>query len=301
MGLIAALLCTVFAASKDLVSKRLASRLSGNTSTFASFAFALPYYVVALAAFWMFGHNPLILTAAFLQLVFLRALTDTFAEGMKMHALAHGDISLVASFMSLSPVFLLALEPMVTGDRATPMGILGVVSVVSGSLVLLYRPPPGGWGSQKRGIALALAASVFFTLNTLLDTLASRTGAKTTSDFASAVFSGFAVTLLSALMVLPFVLGRSHWRDMAGQSAGLWGRGFLEMMFMVSKLYAVQYLPPSEVSSIMRMALLLSIVGGRVYFKEQDFRRRLVAGILIVAGVILITLLKGTGAVPSPS
>ena len=35
-------------------------------------------------------------------------------------------------------------------------------------------------------------------------------------------------------------------------------------------------------------SLLLSIIAGRVIFKEADFLRRLIAGLLILAGVIWI-------------
>ncbi len=248
----------------------------------------MPFYVLVLAAIWLAGENPIVYSWYFFQLIALRAITDIFAEGFKMHALAHGDISLVSSFMSLSPMFLLLLEPFVTDDKLSLQRMVGVVLVVCGSLVLLYKPPATGWARQRSGILLGIAASVFFTLNTLLDTLASRTGAKTTSDFSAAVFSAFAVTLLSALLIFPIVLRRTHWQSMTAHQNALWPRGFLEMVFMVSKLYALQHMAPSDVSSIMRLALILSIVGGRVYFREGDFRRRMAAGILIVVGVVIV-------------
>jgi drug/metabolite transporter (DMT)-like permease len=292
MALIAAYLCTTFAAAKDLVSKHLASHLHGNVSTFASFLFALPFYIAVLAVLWFVGPSPFVLTGLFLQLVLYRAITDVFAEGMKMHALAHGDISLVASFMSLSPLFLVIVEPFTTGDKTGTYGKLAVALVVCGSLMLVYRPSSDGWVRQRKGVLLAIGASVFFTANSLLDAEASRTGAKSTSDFGAAVFSGFMVTVLSAGLILPLVWRRHHWTAMAGQQKGLWTRGLFEMLFMICKLYALQHMAPSKVASIMRLAMLLSIIGGRVYFKEEEFRRRLAAGILIVIGVVIITSLE---------
>src|SRR5438128_5587010 len=49
MGFLAAVLSAGLSSAKDLLSKRLAFRLDGTVSTFASFFFALPYYVVVLA------------------------------------------------------------------------------------------------------------------------------------------------------------------------------------------------------------------------------------------------------------
>lgn len=57
---------------------------------------------------------------------------------------------------------------------------------------------------------------------------------------------------------------------------------------MVCKLYALQWMYAPAIASIQRLSLLLTIIGGRVFFKEGDFARRLAAGCLIVAGVVLI-------------
>src|ERR1700733_12021788 len=86
MGLLASLLSAVLATSKDLVSKRLAFRLDGMTSTYASFAYALPYYVLVLAVLWLLDRETFTCSLAFLWLVLLRSVTDTLAEAMKMHA-----------------------------------------------------------------------------------------------------------------------------------------------------------------------------------------------------------------------
>ena len=57
---------------------------------------------------------------------------------------------------------------------------------------------------------------------------------------------------------------------------------------MVCKLFALQSMTAPAMAGIQRLSLLLSIIGGRVFFREQDFKRRLAAGCLIVAGVAVI-------------
>jgi drug/metabolite transporter (DMT)-like permease len=281
MGLTASLLSAVFAASKDLVSKRLASRLDGTASTFASFAFALPYYFLALAALLFLGRETLAWSPAFLGLVLLRSVSDSLAEGLKMHAFAHGDISVVATFASLSPLFLLITSPLITGDSLSWPGIVALVLVVGGSLAVVYRPAVRDWAAQKRGILLATGAALFFSLNSCFDRLAVKEG--------NPVFAGFAMTLLSAVLLLPAVLRRADRREaLRAHRAGLWVRGFLEVSFMVSKLSALQFLQAPYVVGIQRLSLVLSILGGRVFFKEPDFGRRLTAAALILGGVFLI-------------
>ncbi len=285
MGVILSLLSACFSSAKDLISKRLAFQLDGTTSTFASFAFALPYYLVLLALLALLGRETFVYSGAFLLLVVLRSTTDTLAEGLKMHAFTHGDISVVASFFSLSPLFLLLTSPLITGDRLSVPGAAAVLLVVGGSLLLLYRPGHKSWRSQRRGILLASAAALFFSFNSCFDRLAVQKG--------TPVFAGFTMTLLSAAFLAPTLLLRpDRQKALRVSQRALWARGFLEVAFMVAKLSALQYLQAPYVVGLQRLALLLSIVGGRVFFREEDFLRRLVAGLLILLGVFLIAWLE---------
>ncbi len=186
MGLIAALTSAVLASAKDLVSKRLAFRLDGTASTFASFAYALPFYLVILAVLYFIGEETFTLSLAFLVLVLLRSITDTLAEWLKMSAFTHGDISLVVSFFSLSPVMMLFTSPLITGDIPSLWGALAVVLVTVGSLLLVYRPARSGFAAQKKAAILATCAALFFSLNSCFDRLAVQ---KAIPDFESAIDS----------------------------------------------------------------------------------------------------------------
>ncbi|MBL8799622.1 MAG: EamA family transporter, partial [Planctomycetia bacterium] len=268
MGLFTSLLSAVLAASKDLVSKRLAFQLDGTASTYASFAYALPFYGIVLAILALLGQETFACSLSFLVLVVLRSVTDTLAEGMKMHAFAHGDISLVASFFSLSPLFLLITSPLITGDPLSVSGTVALVAVVMGSLLLVYRPSERGWREQRTAIFLAAGAALFFSLNSCFDRLAVQEGSPT--------FAGFAMTVLSAATLLPAVLGRADRQAALREyQGGLWVRGAMEVGFMVAKLTALQYWPAPYVVGIQRLSLVLSIIGGKVFFGEGDFGRRL--------------------------
>jgi drug/metabolite transporter (DMT)-like permease len=285
MGLLAALLSTVFSSSKDLMSKRLAYRLDGTVSTFASFAFALPFYLILLAVLWLRGVETATWSLPFLMLVLLRSLTDTFGEWMKMHAFAHGDLSVVVMVLSLSPLLLLITSPLLTRDPLTVVEVVSVFLVVAGSILMVYRPSHRKGTSQRRGILYAAGGALFFSLNSCFDRLAVETG----TAKGTPVFSGFAMTLLSAVFLLPFVFGHSHRLDaLRTHFVGFLVRGVLETAFMVCKLFALQSMTAPALTGIQRLSLLLSIIGGRVFFREEDFKRRLLAGCLIVAGAALV-------------
>src|SRR5262249_45357823 len=233
MGLLAALLSSVFSSSKDLMSKRLAFRLDGTVSTFASFAFALPFYVVLLAVLALLGHETVTLTLTFFTLVLLRSTTDTLAEWMKMHAFGHGDLSMVVLVLSLSPLLLLVTSPLITRDRVTLVEVVSVVLVVAGTILRVYQPSARSWGGQKKGLLYAAGAACFFSFNACFDRLAVEEG--------TPVFSGFAMTLLSALFLSPLIFGnKDRLRSLRLHRGGFLLRGLLETAFMVCKLSAMQ-------------------------------------------------------------
>lgn len=281
IGVSCALLSAIFSSSKDFVSKKVSFNVDGTTSAFASFFFALPYYVLALAVAYLFGKETLAITAGFGGYVLARSLTDVCAEWCKMNAFACGDLSLVVLFLSLTPLMLLVTSPIITGDPLSPVAVISTILVVTGSLTIAYRPGRSNAGSTKKAVIFALAAAIFFSLNNCFDRLAVQT--------ASPLMAGFAMTTLAALFLFPLLFLR---RKRVGMLVHYRGpfllRGFFEIGFMVSKLSALQFMSAPYVDSIMRTSLLLSILGGRLYFKEQDIRRRLIAGVLILCGSLIV-------------
>jgi drug/metabolite transporter (DMT)-like permease len=320
MGFFFALAGALLSSAKDLISKKLAYRLDGTLSTFASFAYALPYYLFVWIVFWLMGWETWVWSSTFWTLVLLRALTDVFAEGMKMHALAHADVSIVTIFFSLSPILLMLTSPFITGDSLNVWKVIAIHLTVAGSLLVAYRPGQPFWRKpqaetpapatndttparaddvsqlphivrdQRKGIFLALGAAFFFALNSSFDRLAAR-------DFHVPVLSSFSMTAFSAALVLPFIAWgtSSTWTDLREHSLGLWMRGLLETVFMVCKLTAIRYLDAPEVIAIQRTSVVFAIVGGRVLFKEGDFPRRFTAGLFIVAGASVIVLGRWIG------
>src|SRR2546427_289329 len=75
-----------------------------------------------------------------------------------------------------------------------------LASRLDGIVLVMYRPSATGLAAQKKGIVLAIGASFFFSLNSCFDRLAVLEG--------TPVFAGFAMTLLSAGFLLPFIVWR---------------------------------------------------------------------------------------------
>ena len=277
---IAAAFC---ASAKDLVSKRLSFNINGTLNAFASFAFAVPLYAVLLPILYALGLETFQFSVSFFGLVFLRALSDMGAEWTKMCALARGDISLVSCVIALSPLFLIVASPLITGDPLTPYAVGAVGCAVCGTLTLLYRPGMKWKHAERKSILFGFAAAFCFALNNCFDRLA--------VQIASPALSAAFMTTIVALMLAPFGLRQQRAFHQLRGSAGYFGlRAVFEVTFMVVKLGALQYLQAPYVVCLMQIALLFSILGGKVLFNEGEFLRRLLAGSLILTGVVLVFL-----------
>jgi len=266
--------------AKDLLSKRLSFSLSGYSSGLASFCYALPFYALAYSGVLLLGWETPCTSIRFWLLVLARSATDACAEWLKMSSLALTDISLVAGFLAMSPLFLLGLSPLITGDWPSWTGALGVAVAVAGSLLTLHGENRAARSPAGKGVCLALLASLFFALNSCFDRLAVLE--------AGPVGSGFAMTAAAALLLLPLQRGKKlGW---SGLQSLLLLRGALEISFMIAKLSALQTLQAPYVAAFQKLALLLSVALGGRLFGEKQTGRRTAGASLILLGALLIVL-----------
>lgn len=283
MGFLVTIFSALCSTAKDIVSKGLASRVHSDVSTCASFLFALPFYIVIVVVAAVLGLEPLAFSGQFLWLVLARSVTDVFAESFKMKAFASGDLSLVSTFLSLSPLFLALLSPFVTGDSVTVTDLLALGSIVAGGLLLIQRDATTGKVFQLKAVLFALAASVAFALNSCFDRLA--------VIESGPVISGLAMTLLAALLTLPVAFRhRGALRALSSNSSSFLVRGAFEALFMVSKLLALTMLPAHVVVGGTRASLIVSVVAGRIWFGERNTFRRFVAALCVYVGLLVLVL-----------
>jgi drug/metabolite transporter (DMT)-like permease len=283
MGIFAAFLAAIFASSKDLTSKRISFKVSGTISAFASFLFALPFYLILLFILYLLGFENFFLTREIFILILLRSITDTFAELFKMHAMSFTDISLLASVFALYPLILLFVGPLITGDQVSTGIFAATIIIAFGSQTLVWKSALLSSRHQIPGILLAMASACCFALNTSFDRLAAQ---KSTPVFAS-----FSMTLLACIFLSIFVFFSKEKNQIAqliSHKGNFFLRGLFEVAFMSSKLTALRYLTPSYAVGIQNISLLFTIISGALIFKEKDLERRLAAGLLIFTGIIIM-------------
>ena len=267
-GVLLGVLSTSCMAARELLSKHLAAHATGTASAFATFLFALPWYLVIWVVLRQTGFEGAPLRPEFWFWVVLRSSSDVGAEWCKMLAISRGEISLVSCVLALTPAVLLLLSPALTGDPLSLLGACGLLVVVAGSVFAVYRPGKmGGTGkdsSPRAAIGFALASTVFFALNNCFDRL--------TVESAPPVFSGMVMTLFSGLVLAPFALRRPSDRsDLRTASRVFLLRGLFEVLFMSLRLSALVVLSAPVMAGIQRLALLLTILGAG-YFSGSSTR-----------------------------
>jgi drug/metabolite transporter (DMT)-like permease len=281
-GISPALGAALLVSGKDLTSKYLAGQeqVSPSLSTLASFGFALPYYGVLLLGAYGLGFEDFILKPAFYIYVLTRSLTDLGAEWLKMWALKEGDLSLVSPILSLAPLFLILTSPLLTRDPMDGSLALCLLLTSGSSVLLVMRPGKKGAISDKKPIFLALGSAFCFSLNSALDRLAVQEG--------SPLMSSFAMTLVSALFMLPVLGKTSFWGLPRPVVGAFWFRGFLEVGFMVCKMTALSFLSAPVVMIFQRFSVIFTTLGGSLIYKEPHGARRLGASFLVLISGIMV-------------
>ncbi len=278
MGVSLALLSAVFLTIRDVVSKQLSSKVESITSAFASFLFAIPFYLIILVGLYFAGYENFIIGSSFYLWVILRAFVDSAAEYGKMVALKNADLSIVSSIFTLYPILMLFLSPILTGDQLTLKIIIGVIFSVLGSMVILYKPSSAS--NNRTGLWAAGISCIFFSVNACLDRLAVQE--------ASATLSGFAMTFFAGLVLLPFVLRKRHQvHSLVVNTRAFLSRGLFECLFMVAKLGALKFISAPQLSTFKNISLLFAVFSGKKVFQETNVLRKVIGAILSIVGMII--------------
>lgn len=274
LGIFSALFATFFLSAKDIGSKALSITISGAASSVGSFVFALPFYVLVLAGLYLQGVPVFEVSSGFWSLIIARALSDAAGESFKMYALKHGELSVVSIILSFMPIATVILSPLITGDPFLVNGLVGAILAVAGSIIVLAKTP-----TSSKGVWFAIGAVICMALNHCFDRLAVQQG--------HPVFSGFGMTFAAAVFTAPLFLFDGHPREFLAGRKVLWFRGFCEVAFMVAKLSALTFFTAPVVMILLRLSLVGNIAAGLLIFKEKEPFRKIIAGLLVIAGVVI--------------
>ena len=279
LGVVLAFASAVFEASKSGFEKHTLNSLQPGATAWGAIAATVPF----LGAGVILTGTPT-LGDGFWWLLAARIILDTAGVLLYMNALQASDLSLTIPFISFTPAFLLVLGPWLLGEHTTLLGVIGVGIIVLGSYVLTSKHGDGLAPFKamlhERGPRLMLATAFVWGFTNILH--------KAGVAASNPLLWGLAGSAGISVLLLP--LAAKHWSAIRAHKKSLLSIGLLSSLTVVAQLTALSLIPVAYAIAIKRLSILMSVIIGASYFKEQHWVKRTVGGAVMVAGAVLVTL-----------
>ncbi len=271
-------------AVRDSISKRAAATAPRPLVTWSYSLCALPFFLPG-----MLRDIPADLPLEFWALLLFVSSCHVGGGLALVKALQISDLSLCVPMMAFTPVFLLVIGPILTGDTPTFSAVIGAVLVTTGSYVLNLSKAREGFLApikallNDKGAQIMLGLAFLWSITGSIDRVAMRR--------YDLFFWASAQLSMIALLLLPFVLraGALNVRNLKKTGAQMLSLGAANALSLGGYLMALQMAPVHYVVCLKRSNILFAAVIGRLFFEEKAVRGRLPGALLMLLGVIVIS------------
>ncbi len=206
-----------------------------------------------------------------------------------MKSIKHSDLSISVPLTTLSPLLLLITSPIIVGEFPNSQGIAGMVLIVLGAYLLNLKSSWKGFFAPfkaivfEKGPRYMLFVVLLWSITANFDKIGVVNSSPLFYSFTIQAYIGFVLLLF----VLPTFkkqpgLFRKNFKALSGIGA-------LSALTIICHMIAISLTIVPYVISIKRTNSILSVIFGRIFFKEGNLKERLTASILMFIGVLLIT------------
>jgi len=288
-------------------------------ATWSIFAFALP----ALLLYLLVRGLPAV-EGGFWPVLGINAVLDVIGFTLFVRALEEGELGLTYPLLALTPVLVVPVEWILTGEHASLRGSAGIALVAAGVYLLASPGKARGLLAPFRallrepGARRMLAVAAVWAVSGTIDRVAVLR--------SSPAFYGAALSTCLAVAFLPAAIrgarrgeavaagmegaGGGPGPGAAGREApaggagaappslartvrerpgGLALQGLLFAAMFVTQTEALRLTLAAYVITLKRSGTLLTVLAGALFFRERETARRLVATAILVAGVLLVS------------
>jgi drug/metabolite transporter (DMT)-like permease len=209
-------------------------------------------------------------------------------------ALKLSPLSLTLPFLSLTPFFLILNSYLILGEKVSFLGGTGIILIVFGSYVLNIREMRNGFLSplkaitKEKGSLLMIGVSLLYSFTSSFGKMA--------IEHSSPLF--FGVTYFIALNVifapLAILMGKGELSAFLkeGKFKGLVVPGFFYSLMIITHMTALKLTKVAYMISVKRVSLLVGIVYGYFFFKEENIRSRFIGAFLMFMGFLMVVNAK---------
>ena len=218
------------------------------------------------------------------------ALPFEFAgQFLSIHALKVSDVSLVAPFANLTPLFLLVLGYVVSSDVPSLWGIAGVFLIVFSMFFIDPRRTKSSGVLtifKDKGVLSMIGAAFAYSFTAAF----ARKSIQITDPFT---FGFIYLGLLLMGSIVAFRIQRSranslsdHWKE----TPLLWTLGIGATAETFGQYIAMSFFPAAYVIALKRLSALFQVLWGGAIWHEPELQRRLLLASLMIVGAVLILL-----------
>jgi drug/metabolite transporter (DMT)-like permease len=212
-----------------------------------------------------------------------------------VRAIELADVSLVAPLISLSPLFMLLTSWLMLSETPDNLGLAGIVLVVVGTYFLAggqsnFALAPLVKLVEEPGTRWALTVAILWSITANIDKLTVQASSPLTYTFWFHLVFTVAFTPI-------FLMLKSEWTLIEGQSSEedpgvtwliliLLSVGLFQAILTAAQMLAVIMTNVTYVIAIKRAGMLITVLGGGLFFDESHLSRRFVAALLVLVGLL---------------
>jgi drug/metabolite transporter (DMT)-like permease len=266
-----------------------------------SFAATVEQRTMVLSTFFFTGVLGLIYVAvtgipdfegAFFWSVLLVSLVDAVAVTTLIRTIFISDLSDAYPLVALTPVFTVGTSYLLLGELPSPLGLAGIIVVVVGAYLLRVEGAREGVFKPFKLLARDAGAR-YMMLTALLFSLMGplfKTAAQASSPGVALTTSQWLTTLWLALFYLHQGTFAGTVREMRRHFWALTGLSITNFAQAILTFLAFELTFVAYVAGVKRTGILFTVLFGYVAFKEEGALRGAVAGFVMLAGVVMVSL-----------
>ncbi len=279
MWVIPAILSAFIQGSANVMQKKLVTNMSSSVFSFLFNFFCLIFFIPIL---------PLVQWSVFaLLIIFAKSFLTVLAFYLRTKALKFSSASEIFPLVSsLNPLFVFLFAFLFIQEKISTLKFFGLVVVIFGSMALISNFRVIEIRS-KIGLqhGLVLASSIFYAINAVVTKFLLNSG---TNIFTILFFSTLFTTL--GLFIMVNRKSRRIVPDLETKLTPFALTGLLTSVYRLLAVLAMDLGPVSLVSATRRLQSPISVFLGGKVLKEKEWELKLLASIIMLAGIYLMVL-----------
>ncbi len=253
-------------------------------------------FTAVFCAIWSYLYGVPRLDLYFFKLAALASIMGGVAMLCFLNGLKKSDVSFAIPLLCFGPIFTALWEWVFLSDSMSVVGCLGVIVVLLGTYSMELDQVKNGYLAPIKslyynsGARLVFTASLIWSLSAILD----KVGVLNTNAVVWTGVVNFFMSIFlfaSALLTKNIEMQNINCKAIFSKNILLlFSLSVFFSLMIVLQLHAFSLINAAYVLSLKRASILLSVIGGFVFFNEEKIKERLLATLIMVFGGVIIIL-----------